>query len=93
MCVYIYIYIYYITTALSCVDCLYCANTFQVFGTADELDAGEQRDAAGEQHREAAQVHVALAARIRRRGIPSVITRLIIIIIVYHVHFSLIIQA
>lgn len=45
--------------------------TFQVFRAAYKLDAGEQRYAARQQHREATQIHVSLPAGLRRRGIPS----------------------
>lgn len=45
--------------------------TFQVFRAAYKLDAGEQRYAARQQHREATQIHVSLPASLRCRGIPS----------------------
>ena len=41
-------------------------------GAADELDAGEDVDAAGEQHGEALDAHAALAARPARRAVPLV---------------------
>ena len=41
-------------------------------GAADKLDAGEDVDAAGEQHGEALDAHAALAARVARRAVPVV---------------------
>lgn len=45
--------------------------TFQVFRAAHELDAGEQGYTAGQQHREASQVHVPLAAGVCGGRVPS----------------------
>ena len=41
-------------------------------GAADKLDAGEDVDAAGQQHGEALDAHAALAARLAGRAVPVV---------------------
>lgn len=46
--------------------------TFQVFRAAYKLDTGKQGYTAGQQHREATQVHVSLPTGLRRRGVPTV---------------------
>lgn len=47
--------------------------TFLVFRAANELDTGEQRYAAGQQHCEAAQIHVPLAASVSGGCVPSTV--------------------
>lgn len=45
--------------------------TFEVLGAAHKLDAREQRNAARQQHGEAAHLHAALLARSRSRLVPA----------------------
>lgn len=47
------------------------ALTLKVLRTADELDAGEQRDAARQQHGKAAHLHAAILAGGRARLVPA----------------------
>lgn len=43
-----------------------------MFGAANELDAGEEGDAAGQQHGEGAQRQASLAAGVGGRRVPAV---------------------
>lgn len=45
--------------------------TLKVLGTADELDAGEQRNAARQQHGKAAHLHAAILAGGRSGLVPA----------------------
>jgi hypothetical protein len=48
-----------------------CKLTFEMLGTADELDAREQRDSAWQKHGEAAHLHVAFLTGCGSGLVPS----------------------